>query len=144
MTQNKDKEGRKFDFIIAGAGTAGCVLANRLSESGRHSVCLLEAGGEDDTINIRVPVLVANLLRNEKYTWPFMTEPQLHANGERHLWVRGRVLGGSGSINGSLYVRGDRLEYDKWNAQGCHGWGWNDLLPYFKQLEDFPDGNPAA
>ena len=138
------REDENYDFIIVGAGTAGCVLAHRLSEGGRYTVLLLEAGGPDNSINIRIPVLVANLLRNERFTWPFMTEPQLHANGERHLWVRGKVLGGSGSINGSLYVRGDPLEYDGWSAQGCRGWSYADMLPHFKQIEDFPQGNPAV
>lgn len=136
--------GAEYDFIVVGAGSAGCVIANRLSEDGANRVLLLEAGGPDDSLNIRIPVLVANILRDEQFTWPFMTEPQLHANGQKHLWVRGKVLGGSGSINGSVFVRGDPLEYDAWRDQGCKGWGYDDLLPYFKQLEDFPAGNPRV
>ena len=134
----------KFDFIVVGAGSAGCVIANRLSEDERNQVLLIEAGGLDNSLNIRIPVLVANILRDQHFTWPFMTEPQVHANGQKHLWVRGKVLGGSGSINGSIFVRGDPLEYDKWRDQGCHGWGYADLLPYFKQLEDFPMGDPGV
>ena len=134
----------EFDFVVVGAGSAGCVLANRLTADGRFSVLLIEAGGPDNNINIHIPVLVANLLRDERFTWPFMTEPQLHLNGQPQLWVRGKVLGGSGSINGGLFVRGDPLEYDSWRDQGCHGWGYSDLLPYFKQLEDYPGGDPAV
>ena len=133
-----------FDYIVVGAGSAGCVLAHRLSENPAHQVLLIEAGRRDDTINIRIPVLVANILRDERYTWPFMTEPQVHANGQKHLWVRGKVLGGSGSINGSLFVRGDPLEYDAWRDRGCAGWAYADLLPYFKKLEHFPQGDPSV
>lgn len=134
--------GATYDFIIVGAGTSGCVVANRLSESGAHQVLLIEAGGRDNSLNIRIPVLVANILRDELFTWPFMTVPQTHANGQQHLWVRGKVIGGSGSINGSLFVRGDPLEYDAWRDQGCIGWSYADLLPHFKRLEHFPDGDP--
>jgi choline dehydrogenase len=134
----------EFDFVIAGAGSAGCVLANRLTQSGQFTVLLIEAGGPDNNINIHIPVLVANLLRDERFTWPFMTEPQLNLNGKPQLWVRGKVLGGSGSINGGLFVRGDPLEYDSWREQGCKGWGYSDLLPYFKQLEDYPAGDPTV
>ncbi len=133
-----------FDYIVVGAGSAGCVVASRLSESGEHQVLLIEAGGRDNSINIRIPVLVANILRDQQFTWPFMTEPQLHANGKEHLWVRGKVIGGSGSINGSIYVRGDPLEYDAWSAQGCKGWSYAELLPHFKRFESFPSGDPAV
>jgi choline dehydrogenase len=133
-----------FDYIIAGAGSAGCVLASRLSANPVNLVLLIEAGGRDTTLNVRIPVLVANILRDERYTWPFRTEPQVHANGQKHLWVRGKIIGGSGSINGSLFVRGDPLEYDAWEAGGCRGWSYADLLPYFKQLEDFPAGDPRV
>ena len=136
--------GATYDFIIVGAGSAGCVVANRLSENGGNQVLLIEAGGRDNSLNIRIPVLVANILRDELFTWPFMTEPQVHANGQRHLWVRGKVLGGSGSINGSLFVRGDPMEYDAWRDQGCHGWNYAEMLPYFKRLEDFPAGDPRV
>lgn len=130
-----------FDYVVVGAGSAGCVLAARLTEGGRHSVLLLEAGGSDANINIRIPILVANILRDERLTWPLMTEPQGFLKGQRQLWVQGKVLGGSSSINGNLYVRGDPAEYDGWAAQGCAGWGYADLLPYFKRLEDFPSGD---
>jgi choline dehydrogenase len=131
----------EFDYVIVGAGSAGCVLANRLSADGRNQVLLIEAGGRDNHINIHVPMFVAKVLMDETLTWPFRTEPQTHLNGKQQLWVRGRVIGGSSSINGNLFVRGDPKEYDKWRDSGCEGWGYADLLPYFKKLEDFPDGD---
>lgn len=133
-----------FDFIVVGAGSAGCVLANRLSADGRHQVLLIEAGGKDNSINIHVPLMVVNLLKDERYTWPFMTEKQVHLNGREQLWTRGKVLGGSSSINGNVYVRGDPAEFDSWTAMGCPGWGWEDMLPYFKRMENFADGDPAT
>ena len=135
-------ENAQFDYVVVGAGSSGCVLANRLSADGRHEVLLVEAGRRDNHVNIHVPMFVARVLMDERFTWPFKTEPQVHLNGKPQLWVRGRVIGGSSSINGNLFVRGDPKEYDKWRASGCEGWGWSDLLPYFKRLEDFPEGDP--
>jgi choline dehydrogenase len=136
--------GASFDYVIVGAGSAGCVLANRLSADGRQTVLLLEAGGKDNNLNIHIPILVANILRDERLTWPLLTEPQTSLKGQRQLWVQGKVLGGSSSINGNLYVRGDPAEYDNWAASGCIGWSYTDLLPYFKRLEDYPAGDPQA
>jgi choline dehydrogenase len=135
--------GTEYDFIVVGAGSAGCVVANRLSEDGSQRVLLIEAGGRDRGINFRVPLMVVHLLRDEKITWPFMTEPQKHLNDRTQLWVRGKVLGGSSSINGNVYVRGDPAEFDSWRSKGCPGWGYADLLPYFKKMEEFPQGDPA-
>jgi choline dehydrogenase len=134
----------EFDFIIAGAGSAGCVLANRLSEDGRHSVLLVEAGGPANNINLRIPLMVAKILNDERYTWQYQTEPQGSLNNKPQRWVRGRVVGGSGSINGNLFVRGDRKEYDDWRDRGCAGWGYEDMLPYFRRLEDYPQGDPSV
>lgn len=131
----------EFDFIVVGAGSAGCVLASRLSEDGRHSVLLLEAGGPANNINLKIPVMVAKILNDERYTWQYQTEPQSHLNNKPQRWVRGRVLGGSGSINGNLFVRGDPKEYDDWKREGCKGWGYSDMLPYFRRLEDYPEGD---
>ena len=133
-----------FDYVVVGAGSAGCALAGRLSEDGRWSVLLLEAGRRDDHVNIHVPMFVAKVLMDERFTWPFRTEPQQHLNGKSQLWVRGKVIGGSSSINGNLFVRGDPREYDRWRAAGCDGWGWSDLLPVFRRMEDFAGGESAT
>lgn len=132
------------DFLIVGGGSAGCVLASRLSADG-YQVLLLEAGGRASNINLRIPLLVANVLDDRRYIWPYMTEPQEELHGRRHLWTRGKVIGGSGSINGNLFVRGDPQEYDSWRNQlGCVGWGYSDLLPVFMRIEDFPEGDPKV
>jgi choline dehydrogenase-like flavoprotein len=89
-------------------------VANRLTADGRYSVLLLEAGGRDNNLNIHIPLMVANILNDERVTWPYMTEPQMHLNGQKQKWVRGRVIGGSSSVNGNLFVRGDPAEYDSW------------------------------
>ena len=134
----------EFDFIVVGSGSAGCAVANRLTADGRHSVLLIEAGGRDSNYNIHIPLMVANVLNDTRWTWPYMTEPQTHLNGKPQKWARGRVIGGSSSVNGNLFVRGDPKEYDNWRGQGCAGWGYSDMLPIFKRLEDFPEGDPAV
>ncbi len=144
MTVSSLPDNAEFDFIVVGAGSAGCVLANRLTENGRHSVLLIEAGGQANNINLKIPLMVAKILNDERYTWQYQTEPQAHLNNQPQRWVRGRVIGGSGSINGNLFVRGDPKEYDGWRDRGCAGWGYSDLMPYFKRLEDYPEGEPAV
>lgn len=126
-----------YDYIIVGAGSAGCVLADRLTADGRRRVLLLEAGGPDRRLDIHIPLMVANLLNDPTVTWPFQSEPQVHLAGQRQFLVRGRVLGGSSSVNGNVFVRGDPAEYDEWAAHGCIGWSYADLLPYFRRMEDF-------
>lgn len=133
--------GAEYDYVIVGAGSAGCVLANRLSADEGNRVLVLEAGGRDNNINLRIPILVANVLRDPRFTWPLQTEPQTFQKGQRQQWIQGRVLGGSSSINGNLFVRGDPKEYDNWAAGGCSGWSYADLLPWFKKLEDYPSGD---
>ena len=135
--------GEEYDFIVVGAGSAGCAVANRLSEDGSQRVLLIEAGGRDTRISFHIPLMVVNLLKDPSVTWPFITEPQTALNNRTQLWTRGRVLGGSSSINGNVYVRGDPAEFDSWKDMGLSGWGWNDMLPYFKKMERYAPGDPA-
>jgi choline dehydrogenase len=144
MYVNSLAPGAAFDYVVVGAGSAGCAVAARLSEDPGKQVLLIEAGGRDRDINIHIPMMVAKLLKDERLTWPFMTEPQPQLNGKAQLWARGKVLGGCSSINGNLFVRGDPAEYDTWRDQGCVGWSYQDLLPVFKRLEDYPEGDPAS
>ena len=132
----------EYDFIVVGAGSAGCAVAARLSEEPGNRVLLVEAGGRDTNINIHIPLMVVNLLKDPAVTWPFVTEPQKALNDRKQLWTRGKVLGGSSSINGNVYVRGDPAEFDSWADLGLPGWGWADMLPYFKRMERFPQGDP--
>ncbi len=130
-----------FDFLVVGAGSAGCVLANRLSASGQYRVLLLEGGGEDSNLWIHIPLGVGKLLTNEKYAWPFRTEPQEGLAGQQVYWPRGRVLGGSSALNGMAYVWGDPAEYDSWRALGVEGWNFADIQPYFSKMETYPYGD---
>ena len=134
----------EFDFIVVGAGSAGCAVAARLSEDGLNRVLLVEAGPRDTNINIHIPLMVVNLLKDPRHIWPLVTEPQKALNNRLQLWTRGRMLGGSSSINGCVYVRGDPAEFDSWEADGLPGWGWNDMLPYFKRMEAYKQGDPAT
>jgi choline dehydrogenase len=126
----------EFDYIIVGAGSAGCVLANRLTASGRHSVLLLEAGPKDSNIWIHVPLGYGKLFKDKSVNWMYQTEPEPGLNGRTVFQPRGKVLGGSSSINGLLYVRGQHEDYDRWRQLGNQGWGFDDVLPYFKAAED--------
>src|SRR5687767_10126772 len=126
----------EFDFIVVGAGSAGCVLANRLTASGRHSVLLLEAGGEDDDRWIHIPLGYGKHFTNPKVNWLFRSEPDEKTGSRAILQPRGKVLGGTSSINGTVYVRGQHEDYDDWRALGNTGWGYADVLPYFRKAED--------
>jgi len=129
-------EVREFDYIVVGAGSAGCVLANRLSADGRHSVLLLEAGPEDTNIWIHVPLGYGKLFKEKTVNWMYQTEPEPGLGGRQVFQPRGKVLGGSSSINGLLYVRGQHEDYDRWRQRGNVGWGYDDVLPYFKKAEN--------
>jgi choline dehydrogenase len=132
-----------YDYIIAGAGSAGCVLANRLSEDADCRVLLLEAGGRDTSWKLRMPSAMAEAIDGPAHNWQFETEPEPHLNGRRVGHPRGRVLGGSSSINGMMYIRGHALDYDRWAQAGCKGWAYGDVLPYFRRMENFPGGADA-
>ena len=129
-----------FDIVIIGAGTAGCVLANRLSEDPGTRVLLIEAGGSDNYIWIRIPVGYLYCMGNPRTDWRFKTEPEPGLNGRALNYPRGRVLGGCSSINGMIYMRGQARDYDTWRQFGNSGWGWDDVLPYFRKSEDHHAG----
>ncbi len=125
----------RYDYIVAGAGSAGCVLANRLSADPGTTVLLIEAGGVDRHPMLHVPKGSGLLMENEKYVWRYATTP-FGPNKRSEFWTRGKVLGGSSSINGMVYNRGNRADYDELERLGNKGWGWNDILPIFKSFED--------
>jgi choline dehydrogenase len=132
-----------FDYIIVGAGSAGCVLANRLSASGEHRVLLLEAGGEDRNPWIHIPLGYGKLFKNAKVNWLYESEPEPELGGRRILQPRGKVLGGSSSINGLVYIRGQKEDFDHWRQLGNVGWSFEDVLPYFRRAEDQQRGADA-
>lgn len=130
----------QFDYIIVGAGSAGCVLANRLSEDGNASVLLLEAGGPDNNPLISIPIGMGKMHQYQMHDWGYETEPEPNLNNRALEAMRGKVLGGSSSVNVMAYTRGHRNDYDRWARNGADGWSYNDVLPYFRQCETFEDG----
>jgi len=131
----------RYDTIIVGAGSAGCVLANRLTEDGAGTVLLLEAGGNDTDPWLHVPVGYFKTIHKPSLSWGYKTDAEANLQGRNIIWPRGRVLGGSSAINGLIYIRGQPQDYDHWRQLGCTGWGWDDVLPYFKKAEGQAAGN---
>ncbi|GHC97574.1 choline dehydrogenase [Novosphingobium pokkalii] len=132
-----------FDYVIVGAGSAGCVLANRLTADGRHRVLLLEFGGSDRSIFIQMPAALAYPMNTTRWNWRYESEPEPHLNNRRLHCPRGKGLGGSSSINGLVYVRGNPLDFEHWQEQGARGWGYANVLPYFKRAETRLEGGNA-
>jgi choline dehydrogenase len=141
-----------FDYVIVGAGSAGCVLADRLTEDGRSTVAVIEYGGSDRSLFIQMPAALAIPMNSKTYNWGYRSEPEPHLNGRRISCPRGKVLGGSSSINGLVYVRGHPLDFERWEEEGAKGWGYGSVLPYFRRAESFRgpadtyrgDGGPLA
>ncbi|MCP1676963.1 choline dehydrogenase [Natronocella acetinitrilica] len=134
---------REVDYVVVGAGSAGCVLANRLSADGKYTVLLLEAGPKDHNLWIHVPIGYGKTIRHKVLNWCYNTEPDENLHSRSMFWPRGKVLGGSSSINGLIYIRGQHEDFDRWESLGNTGWGWSDVLPYFRRSEDQQRGADA-
>lgn len=134
--------GREADFVIIGGGSAGCVLANRLSENPAYRVLLLEAGPPSDRFFVKMPAGASRLMGNPEVDWIHTTEPDPSANNRTGMWFAGKMLGGGSAINGMVYIRGAKHDYDGWAEAGCNGWSWDEVLPYFLRSEDYL-GSPA-
>ena len=128
------------DYVIVGAGSAGCVLADRLSADGRNRVLVLEYGGSDRSIWIQMPSALSIPMNMARYNWAYETEPEPHLGGRRLHTPRGKVLGGSSSINGLVYIRGHAMDYERWQSHGAQGWAYADVLPYFRRAEARAEG----
>jgi len=131
---------QEYDYVIVGAGSAGCVLANRLSADPAITVCLVEAGPSDKSIFIQMPAALTFPIESDVFNWKFESEPEPELRGRTIGQARGRCLGGSSSINGMVYVRGSRQDYDSWRQYGVQGWDFDDCLPYFRKMESFEGG----
>jgi choline dehydrogenase len=132
-----------FDYVIVGAGSAGCVLAHRLTQDARHRVLLLEAGGSDRRLRVQVPIGYGLSFHDPRLNWRLFTEPEAALAGRRGYWPRGKVLGGSSAINAMVYIRGQAADFERWRAEGNPGWGWDGVLPYYQRMEHF-DARPDA
>lgn len=131
---------KTFDYIIVGAGSAGCVLANRLTENGKHSVLLIEAGGSDRNILVQMPTALSYPMASKTYNWGYNSEQEPAVNNRQITSPRGKGLGGTSTINGMVYVRGHACDFDEWEEEGATGWGYADCLPYFKRAEEWQGG----
>ena len=137
------EEGGVYDYVIVGAGSAGCVLAARLSEDPACRVLLLEAGPTDRKLEIHIPAAFNKLFKT-RYDWAYETVPQEHLDGRPRFWPRGKTLGGSSSMNAMMYVRGSAADYDGWAELGNDGWSYDDVLPYFRRSENYERGSTPA
>ena len=133
MSDLRSSEIVEFDYVIVGAGSSGCVLANRLSADGRNKVLLIEAGPKDNYLWIHIPIGYGKTMFHKAYNWGFYTDEEPNMAGRKIYWPRGRGLGGSSSINGLIFIRGQREDYDTWAQLGNGGWDWQSVLPYFKR-----------
>src|ERR1700730_7099557 len=136
-------DAESFDYIVTGAGSAGCAVAGRLSASGQDRVRLLEAGGRDRNPWIHIPMGFSRVYANPRVNWMYESEPEAQLGGRRLYQPRGKVLGGTSSINGMVYMRGNAADYDEWRQRGCEGWDYESVLPYFKRAEDQERGADA-
>ena len=130
----------QFDYIIVGAGSAGCVLANRLTENLRNMVLLLEAGPENKALSLKIPAAMLSNLKSKRHNWAFLGEPEPELKGRQIQHARGKTVGGSSSINGMVFIRGHAMDFEGWRQLGCSGWGYADVLPYFKRMETYEGG----
>ena len=133
----------QFDFIVVGAGSAGCVLANRLSADGEHRVLLVEAGGRDNSINIHIPLMVVNLLKDERYTWPFSPRSRCISTARSNCGRVAKCSEAPAPLTGTSMFAAIRPNMISWSSLGCVGWSWEDMLPYFKRMETFASGDPV-
>jgi choline dehydrogenase len=138
-----DQPAGELDYVVVGAGSAGCVVADRLTEDGRNSVLVLEYGGSDRSLFVQMPAALSIPLNKKKFNWGYRSEPEPHLNGRRIACPRGKALGGSSSINGLVYVRGHPLDFDRWESEGASGWAYRNILPYFRRAESYAEGGDS-